>query len=397
MDTLTADPTVKALERFDDPASWDKIIPNVPIFVPHEMTARGQNGQQKQIKVDEDRLRRIAANINRGLSVYGVPVAVKLGHTKPGTDQKDQPAIVAYGRNARVSTWGPAGKVGLLLDLYYLPGRFAEAREYPFRSAEFYDAEDSITAVALLRTDPKLDMGALIYAAGDGCMLYPADGKTYFYAENLEAINDDSEKKQDGTPAPALMPDDQPLTMRALMQHPVWQYMCSSYQSANPSGMAPSMAGGPPGPGVPPMQQMQKDQAAQHYAKLEADNKIMREALAQQEAKLAALEKQNRLTLYERDLTLLATEERIILDVKDELARCADMTAEQFAVEKNRIARYYQRVPGGMMIPTDGPDTAANGTPYKPPTDDQTERALAYMRQSGKTWDEAIQYVKSGK
>src|SRR5215831_3577946 len=158
------DPTLESLEAFGDPSRWDRVTENVPIFVPHERKTK----DGKEIRVDRARLERIAARINAREKASGVAVKFTDGHTRlplAQYTQDQQPEILGWGRNARVGTWGPQEIPAILVTCYVRKGKAPKVDELPFRSPEFYEGADEITGVALLRTDPFLDMGMVTHYA----------------------------------------------------------------------------------------------------------------------------------------------------------------------------------------------------------------------------------------
>jgi hypothetical protein len=198
------DPTLKSMQRFRDPSQWDSIEQNVPIFIKHTTTEKikDKDGKEhdEEIVVDEDRLKRIAANIQKNWEKNGVPICFTEGHTQDPTKvgQNQQPAILSYGINAHVGTWGPEKKLGVLVDQYTPKGNLDTVRLYPFRSAEFYRQTDEITRAALLRTDPRLDMGAVFYSRSLPLVRQDAAGQLFTcYMENTMA---------DPTMPPAIAP-----------------------------------------------------------------------------------------------------------------------------------------------------------------------------------------------
>lgn len=179
---MAYDPTIASAALFEDPSNWDGIIPNVPIFKPHKIKDKKGN----DLEVDPERLQKICDKINDNWK-RGVAIRFQRGHTKnpTETDQSDQPAIYAYGVGARVGRYGPAQELAILTDMYIRPGYKKYAAELPYRSAEFYPDSNEITAVALLRTDPKLDMGMLLYQSDGVAISQDRTGRVFYYMENV--------------------------------------------------------------------------------------------------------------------------------------------------------------------------------------------------------------------
>jgi hypothetical protein len=177
-----ADPTAEAVAAFRDPSKWDLVKRAVPIFVPHEIAVKDRDGRKRQIKVDGPRLYRIAANARRLWEQRGVAIKFFEGHTlNPGrTPQREQPRILAFGTNPQVIDL--RGEPTLVCDQFIRRGCLDACRELPHRSAEFYEEKDEIPSVAMLRTEPRLDMGMVFYgqvpsgaSRRDGLWLYMRD------------------------------------------------------------------------------------------------------------------------------------------------------------------------------------------------------------------------------
>lgn len=211
----TPDPTMQILERLKNPSAWDHIDRGVPIFKPHIATLRHPGtGESFQVNYDVPRLERMVAILHRITERSGVVPRLTVGHTRhPQTEitQEEQPEIVGYAANPRVGTFGPTNTPAILIDRYFLPGTWDKAKSYPYRSPEFYPAEvaaalpgaiepdnfDAITSIALLRTDPKLDMGLTTYAQS---------AHVYRYA-----MENDMSEPMDTPPMPAPTPAPAPI------------------------------------------------------------------------------------------------------------------------------------------------------------------------------------------
>lgn len=167
------DATAEFQQRLNDPQRW-VIKRGVPLFKAHERTdpATGQ-----LIKVDLPKLYRIASNMQRLERRDGVPVRTTLGHTEPEKPETQQPPVAAYYKNARVQPFGPKGEAAIVADEWLDPQYAPVRKNYPYRSAEYYDDAEQITGVALLTRDPYLDLGVVAYERGDSLVCYTADSK----------------------------------------------------------------------------------------------------------------------------------------------------------------------------------------------------------------------------
>lgn len=171
--STAGDATREFAEKLADPQRWVR-KPSIPIFKAHERTdpATGQ-----LIKVDLPKLYRIAANMQRLEREGGVPIRCTLGHTEPEKPEPEQPPIAGYYKNARVQPFGPKGEPAVVVDEWLDPQYAPVRKNYPYRSAEYYDDAEQITGVALLTRDPYLDLGVVAYERGDSLVCYTKDSK----------------------------------------------------------------------------------------------------------------------------------------------------------------------------------------------------------------------------
>ena len=155
------DATIEFLRRLDDDKNW-VIVRNVPIFRPH--VRKDKDGKVKYKVTDDDMhdISRVAKNREKQSGVVGT---ITLGHklVDPQASEQRQPRVVGYLRHYRDGTFGPQKVPCVLVDLYYKPEDWDEARKYPYRSAEYYPLRKEITGVALLIRDPELDLGMVAY------------------------------------------------------------------------------------------------------------------------------------------------------------------------------------------------------------------------------------------
>lgn len=165
------DATREFAAKLSDPQRW-VIKTGVPIFKAHERTdpATGQ-----LIKVDLPKLYRIASNMQKLERQGGVPIRCTLGHTEPNKPEPEQPPVGGYYKNARVQPFGPKGEPAVVVDEWLDPQYAPVRKNFPYRSAEYYDDAEQITGVALLTRDPYLDLGVVAYERGDSLVCYTAD------------------------------------------------------------------------------------------------------------------------------------------------------------------------------------------------------------------------------
>lgn len=163
-------------------------VPSVEVFVEHELRDKKGNIVRK---VDEKKLRAIAKTALERYRKTGDLSPFGPGHTyddeyeivngKPRLVRKfpetQQPPIWGFlGPDAEVKKRAD-GKMALYQSAYVrreiefqdgdrarkIPGKQVLA-EFPRRSPEYYPGEDRISYLALLRREPKLDMGLTVYA-----------------------------------------------------------------------------------------------------------------------------------------------------------------------------------------------------------------------------------------
>lgn len=207
MSDTTADPTMDLYEALNraDPADWGRIVFSMPIFVEHDGyevdDGKDDKGNDKKrlvvvpkgekpppdakriYTVDKARLEAITAEINREYDESGTPIKLFIGHSDPKKPQNENPPIAGYGRKAYLGTFGPQKRLAIKTDAFYRRGYEDTAAEYPERSPEFLPRTNGITGVAMLRTDPRLKMGALAFASAHDEVIYYGQG---FMSETID-------------------------------------------------------------------------------------------------------------------------------------------------------------------------------------------------------------------
>lgn len=157
------DATAEFYSTLQDPTRWI-IKQGVPIFKAHQRTDPNTG---KLIKVDLPKLYRIADNMAKMERDGGIPIRMTLGHTEPGKPETHQPPVGGYYRNPRVQQFGPKGEPAVVVDEWLDPQYAQNRKNFPYRSAEYYDDAEQITGVALLTRDPYLELGVVAYTKGD--------------------------------------------------------------------------------------------------------------------------------------------------------------------------------------------------------------------------------------
>jgi hypothetical protein len=182
------DATLESLKKFDDLSHWDGTDDNVPIFVEH--VAKNDKGEILY-QIDEARLNAISDEINRLYAQDGCPIKMISGHTQDPTKvpQAQQPPLLGWGVGAHVGPWGPQGKKAVLVNrVFYNKGCKALAAQLPERSPEFYPGSNRIKAVALLKTDPRLNMGVMIYNEHHQPVRQAPEVKLYYGSDGAETF-----------------------------------------------------------------------------------------------------------------------------------------------------------------------------------------------------------------
>ncbi len=456
------DATQKSLELFKDSSAWDFVECDIPSVTTH--VARDKDGKVKYV-VDVERLQRTADNINRMQKVDGTPVKFTIGHTAdPLTvPQQQQPAVVAYGWDgayvAPLETPEGTKHRLYLRKVYYRKGHFAEAKEYPERSPEFYPGSEEITAVALLRTDPRLKMGVTIYSRADGAVCYgrgfdmplKEGASKETVSHNIEEMVDSGHPQKQAVAA-ALSEADQAKKREHYMSDdptvPVGEeindvdkakfmrYMAACYPEAHKQFMGGGPAAAPPAPAAAPaaphpaaapaaapaapaapaaapaapphppaMPSATNGVAPMHEKKEEKDEKekyqratadLQRYQKELDTTKASLAQTQKELRLERYGKELQALSGTYVLDVAEELAEAQDLDATDFEKHKKRIERYQRRDdPTGPLLPTDGPGPDRGSDLSEP----QTEAAMHYMRThpTDGDWQKARAYAMDPK
>jgi hypothetical protein len=144
---------------------------SIPILDEHQHSTKGD--------IDEGLLQLLAENSNARAEGTGNYALIFVGHTDDEGDEDDQPDVVGYARNFRVSPF--MGRPCLYADLYFYKSDYKRAMKYPHRSVERFRSEEDrganfIDAIALLKRTPERDLGLLVeYARGGSLVRYSRD------------------------------------------------------------------------------------------------------------------------------------------------------------------------------------------------------------------------------
>ena len=398
---MATDPTVVTLAQLNDPTKYVR-LDNVPIFCPHERKIKGG----KTIKVTESTLEEIADNAHERQTGPGQLVRVTLGHIiqDRNTPETKQPRPVGLAKITQVGTYGPGREPGLLATFYIRRPDWEEVKTYPFRSAEYYPDNQTITGVALLRRDPELDLGTITYDRGGRvCLHYsmeaPMPDETF-----LDGADDDLKGSKLDTMDSKQADGDDPDYKKFegyVSKHPVLNYVCQKYAADAAAMAAPTMgdndAASPSGSNtvMPDMddekkmpQSMSRSREALTYAK----------RLELVEGELAAERKKSRLKDFRRELEALEYA-GVQLDVREEMEEVKNFTREQFDRYKARIRKRYEKVPveygrEPLAISSEGIEGARG---EKPLTRAQRDEAVQYASEHDCSFAEAIKHVTARK
>lgn len=389
-----ADATLQFLNSLDDPTQW-VVRKDVPVFGPHKRPAQ-KDGSGKVIRpesvVDEARLERIAANVQRLEKERGVLPRITLGHIRLGKDvpEKDQPPVVGFARNTRVGTFGPRQTPCLLVDEYLRKEHASEAGTYPYRSAEFYPTTDEITGVAKLRRDPQLDLGVTFYDRDDSEAYHYAMGAMGMGGMGDDPMGGDPTQPPQANPGSTSNPEE-------LMYEQFCQMM-DRYMSEKglagagagagqtPPGTPPPAAGARPQGGMVPMSR-DSEEALQYRRQLVA----VEQELEQLKKDRDGLQLQYARAEADRILVKLEADNYVFRDRERELERFARLDPEARAERELEIRQNWQPAPvgGDRLRPID-----QSGSKTSNFTQRDLEHAEQFMREHpGCEWNDAEKYA----
>lgn len=363
------DPTLAFIERLEDPTLY-RVVDNMPVFVPHSRKIKNEKtGKVTEVVVTEADLPDVAKEANRRFEEDGVPGVLTLGHRDPRKTETEQPPVVGATKDYRVGTFGPQNKPCVLATGYIRRDREDEAREYPFRSVDYYPGKKQITGVALLKRDPQLDMGMVTYREPAGLIIR--------YVRDTEMADDLDPTMPPGTP----MKDDDEGAAEEYRKHcyshpyakKYHEQMCAQYGGmAFPSGTNGALPGGEP-PALPPppaddeAARMQRDSQAIRYARDQREREELRKQVNQ-------LQSERNKDRAETRVIQLQAEGYLIPDRAKEVQKMAAMTTDAQRDERvEEIRLNYHRDPtAGLMLPV-GDDVDA---PQSGKTPDERPRPL---------------------
>lgn len=426
------DPTLDFLRRLDSEAEYEA-ADNVPVFVPHERIIRDKGGKEvRRIKVTPELLQVIADENNRAFEDRGVPASITIGHRDLEKPETQQPPIVGWAPRWSVGTFGPKNVICLFMQARYSRAEREESKKYPFRSVEFYPGSNRITNVALLKRDPFLDMGVVVYESEAADM--PDDAKPDkpdTKPPGAGAAKPDGEAPDEAPAgvAPAGY-DEFVANMSYYAKAQPWVgYAMKCYQASQgqgggmggaaafPSATNTAVPAAPPGPPPPPGQTDQvgaipmsadPDALAVRYAKIEQENAALKADHADLKRRLDAIADERDAEIARRIVYQLVDVERHQnIDRAKETAKLKKMTPAERDERVKEIRTCYQKDdappvagPRDFIEVYSGDDSetrAADGVTVTV-SDGELDKAVAYMRDAGIVdFNAALAHVRGGK
>lgn len=380
-------------------------VDSLPIFDCHERTATMKDGKKVKVKVDAARLARILEKMLYLKDKKQQPVMICCGHRHPDPEwpEDKQPPPVGWAIKYRMQD-NEEGKPEIVVDYRIARDKFDEWKSYPFRSAEFipveFGGDDRLTAVASLRRDPQLDVGATVYSAPR--VLYYSLGANMAEETKVDpAAQPDADDDQKTKVASEEDKQDEERFCRYMDKH--FKSHLMRYMAGGKAGQAAMWAQTDDADGhqkdkksgdssmegnwhetrqnETPAMTAQREQDALRYQRLDERQKDL-------EAKQAALEKERDEAIGKACVADLNREGFYFKDAEKEVLRFASLTPAQRTERMEEIRLNYQRDPAaGPMLkladPTKdkGPDVV---------TEQHQTKALTYMREHGCEWDEAL-------
>lgn len=365
------------------PADRFVTVPNVPVFVEHDTTAR----DGRKLHFGPAELAEVAERCNRRIEESADYAAVTLGHTpNPGDEHRSEPEVIGFAGPFTVGDYH--GKAAIFADLHVYEEDAEKLRKFPRRSPELWledeYADMYLDPIALLGAEaPRLDMGILYSANRQGRVVEkyaavgPSAGNCFVPAvtgpkKRYELESPPSETKTE--PKTMLAPDDIKQIVDAIEALDWVQWVKTEMGNPGPAGDEPKpapapapapekLAKDPDTPGVPvkPAPDLEPEKK-EHYAKLQQELISGREQLAALRTELDA-ERGHRVNA-ERYAKLYELRQLHSFDLDAEIKRAkyGKMGNEQFADHCKLIEENYRPIPvGAPMLPawTPGADAAA--------------------------------------
>lgn len=362
----------------------------------------------------------------------GALCPLTIGHTRDGAPESEQPPIVGYARNFRVSYSADQGRHFLLADFWIHKDHYDLASQYKRVSVELWPKDRILDPIALLRRTPQRDLPQWTYAMHgkhqviryameerddeQDPTLPPAAEHDEQGPPPAEGDSSDGGPPPGDEPAPAANPDDPTDEDHRMVDRfaRTLRYMCDGhakkYASATQGPPAfPGNTNAVPG-AVPPPKLEDKDTLKMQKAISDS----------QLERRLKAMEQEVRQLRYEKahaEARALASQlyyEGKEVDVAAEAKRMAGMNAEQRQAHCDYVRKYHRTredvVLYGAPLNTgadplnfDGQGHITGGAEMgqRPRgegvlTAAEADRAMKYMREKKCSWEQAEEWLLSG-
>lgn len=301
------------------------IVDNVPVFDQHD-------------EYDEAILQKIVDNNNRRIADTSDACPLVIGHTDPDLPEDQQPEVVGYATNFRLSTIGKLNPRRCIVATFkFLRDKWEKAKQFPRRSVELWKDELFFDPISLLgASTPKRDL-SIVYAK-------PGEKFTYSLQENegssLHTAMDEKETLLKDVLAKCEETDVFQF-VRQLMKERAEKEEDKPKDEDEPEKNAEDEESDDEK--KEDKDRMQKDQLRADVEKFRREADATRRELELFKRKQVRAER-------ERDLVKMETQEGIIFDLAEELDLVSDLSAEQFSRHQDRMRKRYQRLPDASHI-----------------------------------------------
>lgn len=165
------------------------VVKDIPVFDEHD--EHDADGKLLR-KFDRKALQKIVDECNRRAKDTGDLSPHGPGHTINDAPEHLQPVTYGYATNYKIGEYGPKKKLGILADFYVKnkvtrpdgveADGIAEFKSYPRRSVELWLRDGFIGHIALLRREPKRELGLVAFAKGQQVTI-PSTGQIFTSAK----------------------------------------------------------------------------------------------------------------------------------------------------------------------------------------------------------------------
>jgi hypothetical protein len=418
-----ADATMTAFAALLDESKW-KVVRDVPIFKTFPKTKVIKGDKLVELEVTEADLYEIALNAEKRFSETGTVGRLTPGHIKPFEDETKQPPIYGHPMNFKVGGWGPKNELAVLCDFYVKPENWEDFTTYPYRSPEYHEDRKEITGVALLKRDPKLDLGMLMFSGRGDCFYFAMDfdspriQPTFNFDSDVGPIDPTEppmpvDAKQAGseevypreTAAEGVPADWHGHFMSSMKHHyPHLGEMHKGFhesklKTSEMSTMSTPTAPVTPAPAESDAIRMAREQMAIQFAQQGERIKALEAALLEANKRQADADAKFQKSELERQLIQFeATEIGIMFERASEVERMLPMTPEQRTKHLQYMRDYYKRDQGkALMHPVHQSFVRVEDSPSMFRDEDSiqmqvAELALKFQREKpALTWEQCME------